>query len=97
MTEHISLKLNLEFNGFVCAEKRAVLERALADQDWARESFGATVWHKPWPRSATNLEIHRAVRNELTVAAVMARVPILPVTLTCDGDAHELRIYTANV
>lgn len=97
MTEHVSLKLSLEFNGPVGAEQREVLERALADQDWARESFGATVWHKPWPRSATSLEIHRAVRNELTVAAVMARVSILPVTLTCDGDTQEMRIYTANV
>ncbi|MDZ4288257.1 MAG: hypothetical protein U0984_09870 [Prosthecobacter sp.] len=89
MDQHVNLFLPP--NDTANPERQSVLEQALADQDWGRRPGVAGGWRKPWPDWKPT-EVLNAIRAELMVATVLARIPSLPARVVVNGQTHDLQI-----
>jgi hypothetical protein len=79
--------ITLEFPAEGTSEEWARIRESLEAQGWRSWSVVASFWCKEWPCQIPKSEIQAAVRQELSLAAIAAKLSLLRATVL-SYDAH---------
>jgi hypothetical protein len=87
--------ITLEFPAEGQSEEWTAIRSALEAQGWRSWSVVASFWCKEWDCRIPRTEIQRAVREDLSLAAIAAKLSLLRATvLSYDADAQTIAVGT---
>ena len=85
--------ITLEFPAEGRSEEWTAVRAALEEQGWKSWSIVATFWCKEWDCRIPKAEIQKAVRADLSLAAIAAKLSLLKATvLTYDADPQTISV-----